>query len=274
MNKYIKSYDKNNFEKFCKKAREIHGDKYSYDVCYYVNIITKTNIKCNSCGENFKVTPRRHLSKNGGCPNCTSRGGQEFLDKFIGKLTDIHGDKYDYSMIVYKNNKTPVKLKCNKCDTNFEQTPVKLVRRKYHCPICDFKSKIKVSIDEFIKRAKIKHGDDYYDYYDYSKINYVDLNTKISIRCNKCGVQFQQKLRVHLENGHECRTFSKYTNDEWIMFAKITHGDTYDYSRVEFISSSEPVTIGCKIHGWFDQRPTNHIISKIPCKKCRIKTSD
>lgn len=280
MNKYIRSRDKSNFEKFCRKAREIHGDKYSYDVSCYVSKKTTTNIKCNSCGKNFTVTPRRHLSVNGGCSNCTSRGGQEFLNKFIGKLTDIHGDKYDYSMIVYKNSKIPIKLKCNKCSIIFEQIPLKLVRSKYHCPACDFKPdcrifnynpKDKVSVDEFIKRAKNKHGD---DSYDYSEINYVNLNTKVSIRCNKCSAKFEQKPRVHLEHGHGCGSFSKYTNNEWIIFAKITHGDTYDYSRVEFISSSKPVTIGCKIHGWFDQRPTNHIISKIPCNKCRVKTNN
>ena len=34
-------------------------------------------------------------------------------DDFISKAKEIHGDKYDYSKVVYKNNKTKVTILCN-----------------------------------------------------------------------------------------------------------------------------------------------------------------
>jgi hypothetical protein len=45
------------------------------------------------------------------------------------------------------------------------------------------------------------------------------------------------------------------------------HGDTYDYSKVEYSRIDRPVCITCKIHGDFDQRPSNHL-SGSGCPKC------
>ena len=41
-------------------------------------------------------------------------------EQFIEKAKLIHGDKYDYSLVEYKNSKTKVKIKCNDCGRVFE----------------------------------------------------------------------------------------------------------------------------------------------------------
>ena len=43
--------------------------------------------------------------------------------QFIEKAKLVHGDKYDYSLVEYKNSKTKVKIKCNTCNNIFNQTP-------------------------------------------------------------------------------------------------------------------------------------------------------
>jgi hypothetical protein len=45
------------------------------------------------------------------------------------------------------------------------------------------------------------------------------------------------------------------------------HGDTYDYSLVEYKNMKTKVTIGCKIHGEFKQYPYSHLAG-CGCRKC------
>lgn len=47
------------------------------------------------------------------------------------------------------------------------------------------------------------------------------------------------------------------------------HGDKYDYSQTQYIKAKEPVTIICKKHGPFTQRPQDHILKACGCPKCK-----
>ena len=61
---------------------------------------------------------------------------------------------------------------------------------------------------------------------------------------------------------------SKYlTTEEFISKAKKVHGDKYDYSSTNYISSKQKLDIICPIHGIFSQRPTHHLYG-CGCKKC------
>ena len=57
------------------------------------------------------------------------------------------------------------------------------------------------------------------------------------------------------------------TTEEFILKAKKVHGDKYDYSQVNYVKTTIPVTIICPIHGPFTQRPVNHLRGK-GCKYC------
>lgn len=63
----------------------------------------------------------------------------------------------------------------------------------------------------------------------------------------------------------------KLTTQEWIAKAIAVHGDTYDYSKVVYINSITKVTIGCKIHGYFQTLPAQHLL-KTGCKQCNINS--
>ena len=56
-------------------------------------------------------------------------------EEFIDKAKTVHGDKYDYSSVVYINSSTKVLIKCNKCGTEFLQTPDKHLRGE-GCRVC------------------------------------------------------------------------------------------------------------------------------------------
>ena len=62
----------------------------------------------------------------------------------------------------------------------------------------------------------------------------------------------------------------KSNTDDFIKKSKKIHGDRYDYSKVNYISSSDPVEIICPIHGPFTQIPSEHLRGS-GCKKCGIE---
>jgi hypothetical protein len=57
------------------------------------------------------------------------------------------------------------------------------------------------------------------------------------------------------------------TQEECIQGFIQTHGVYYDYSRVQYVNSRTKVEIGCPIHGFFRQRPSNHR-QGLGCARC------
>ena len=57
------------------------------------------------------------------------------------------------------------------------------------------------------------------------------------------------------------------TTEQFIAEAKLTHGNKYDYSKVNYITSKDNVTIICPDHGEFQQAPSSHL-KKYGCLKC------
>ena len=88
-------------------------------------------------------------------------------EEFIRRAREVHGDKYDYSKVVYINNATKVLIKCNECGTVFEQTPNCHVSKRNGCPNCSrertkkFLKHEMFTKDEFVRRARLLHGDKY-----------------------------------------------------------------------------------------------------------------
>ena len=195
---YVKLHEK--FKKttnnFIKKAKEIHGDRYDYSKVEYVNNSTKVCIVCPEHGE-FWQTPIEHL-KGCGCNKCAIVKKQEKFSsnnqEFIKKAIEIHGDKYDYSKVEYKNNHTKVCIVCPE-HGEFWQTPNAHLSHN-SCPKC---KGLKISIsktkntDYFIKEAKKVHGDKYI----YSKVKYISAKTPVIIICPKHG-EFIQTPDKHL----------------------------------------------------------------------------
>ena len=180
------------------------------------------------------------------------------IDLFIECAKQRHGDKYDYSKVIYKNSITPVKIVCP-IHGVFEQKPVNHLRRS-GCPKCVPSWS---DTDEFIKKAQKIHGDKY----DYSKVNYKDNQTGVCIICPEHG-EFMQTPQSHL-SGSGCQQCARQkigdrnrlTSDEFILKAKEIHGDKYDYSRINYKTNLYPIKIICKKHGEFEQIPNNHLIT-------------
>lgn len=126
----------------------------------------------------------------------------------------------------------------------------------------------KITTEEFIKRANIIHGGKY----DYSKIKYVNSQTKVCIICPEHG-EFWQIPNSHLlgTGCSMCSGLKKWTTEEFIAKSKEINGDRYDYSKTNYINKRTNVIITCKIHGDFSQNPHNHISQKQGCPLCGKK---
>ena len=199
----------NNKEEFVKKAKAVHEDKYDYSLVDYKNSRTKVKIICPIHGV-FEQAPNNHLL-GAGCPDCSGRK-RSTTEEFIQRAKAIHGDKYDYSLIDYKNNKTKVKIICP-IHGIFEQTPLCHLSGN-NCPQCSSlengKNQSFTNI-EFIERAKEMHGDKY----DYSLVDYKNAHNKVRIICKKHGV-FEQLAYRHLD-GSGCPSCSNISNGEEII---------------------------------------------------------
>lgn len=68
-------------KKFIEKAREIHGNKYSYDKVTYINNHTKVIITCPIHGD-FEQRPSDHLA-NRGCAKCKNSKGEIFIEQLL-----------------------------------------------------------------------------------------------------------------------------------------------------------------------------------------------
>ena len=67
-------------------------------------------------------------------------------EQFIEKAKSIHGNKYDYSSVEYKNIRTDVKIFCKKSQKYFYQLPANHLK-KMVAKIVHQKKFIKVSKD-------------------------------------------------------------------------------------------------------------------------------
>ena len=56
-------------------------------------------------------------------------------EDFIRKAKAVHGDKYDYSKVIYVNNKTKVWIICP-IHGEFWQAPDKHIKCRQGCPKC------------------------------------------------------------------------------------------------------------------------------------------
>ena len=188
-------------------------------------------------------------------------------EEFINDCKLIYGDKYDYSLVKYVNNKTKIKIICS-IHGEFEQTPDKHLNSKSGCKKC-MNCSIKKNDNNrntLIDRLRQKHN----NFYDYSLVNYINSKTKIKIICPEHG-EFEQIANNHL-SGYGCPTCGgtkKFSDADFIKKSIEIHGDKYDYSSVKYVNYSGKVKIICPIHGEFKQSFIKHCNRKNGCPICK-----
>lgn len=260
-------------EEFIEKAKQVHGNKYDYSKVVYIKSKIKVEIICPVHGS-FSQPPAMHLTGQG-CPICSTDSRINKLklttEEFIVQAKLVHGDRYDYSKTVYESMKFKVEIICKEHGSFFQLA--KDHKNGAGCQICAAKLRVlstRSNTEDFINKAKEIHNDKY----DYSKVEYINRQTKVTITCPEHG-NFEQQPNAHL-SGQGCPLCGgrvQLTTKKFIENAKRVHGDRYDYSQTNYIKAIEPVAIICREHGIFYQQPNNHT-SGAGCPKCITRFMD
>ena len=176
-------------EKFIERASKIHNSKYIYENINFINVNNKITITCPEHGP-FEQNPIKHLDGQG-CPKCAPNF-KGTTKSFIIKAVKIHGKNYNYNKVIYISNHKNVVITCP-IHGDFEQAPANHTHKSnpQGCPKCS--GRYPLNTDEFILRANEKHD----FYYDYSKVEYENMTSKVKIICPFHGI-FEQLPNHHL----------------------------------------------------------------------------
>lgn len=218
-------------EEFIEDSVLIHGNRYDYSLVDYKNMKTKVNIICKEHGI-FEQRPDHHIN-NSGCPKCSilNRSIILSLDKkeFINKSKDIHNDKYNYSLINYKNSHNKVNIICKEHGL-FKQTPNSHLNGN-GCPKCGFYimgNKKRLSIIEFINKSKEIHGNKY----DYSLVKYDKSIKKVKIICKKHNFIFYKSPNNHISKRQGCPKCIQSNGEKMVMEYLENNNINYNYQMI------------------------------------------
>jgi hypothetical protein len=133
---------------------------------------------------------------------------------------------------------------------------------------------IKQTTEDFVAKAREKHG----DFYDYTKSVYSGGLNFLCITCPVHG-DFMQKASDHSNTGKGCKLCgnargapSTLTTEEFVTRASKIHEDKYDYTLTTYTNSKTPVSISCPEHGPFSQEAGRHLRGS-GCPLCRCNRS-
>jgi hypothetical protein len=124
-------------EEFIADAIKVHGGRYDYSKVVYVGRKTKVCIICSEHGE-FWQTPDNHLSGYN-CQQCSDLACSatkvaRIKTTLISRFESVHGNRYDYSGVVYTTAHTKVPITCKEHGI-FWQSPSNHIQGT-GCPSC------------------------------------------------------------------------------------------------------------------------------------------
>ena len=142
---------------FIEKSKILHNNKYDYSLTTeYINGETQVPIICPIHGVWYQK-PRLHL-KGYGCTKCSILSQYKTTEQFIHEAYNIHGNKYDYSLVNYKHSHYSITIICP-IHGEFKQSP-QLHLRGSGCKKCKT-SKGENKITTWMNRNNIKYHQEY-----------------------------------------------------------------------------------------------------------------
>lgn len=197
----------------------------------------------------------------------------------IKQLQKIHNNKYDYSLVEYKNDSEKIKIICKEHGV-FEQQVACHKRQKQGCPKCgriQIGKKQQITREQFIDKIEKIFGK---NKFDYSKLEYKGAHIDISLICKNCN-NIESKPPTVWYKGYGClkcqirRPNPKLITKEQFLEKVIKiHNGKYDYSNINFIDLHSKIEIICNKHGSFSQSPEVHLYGKSGCPRCKTSKGE
>ena len=203
-------------------------------------------------------------------------------EEFIKKAREIHGWKYDYSMVQFKSNKDKVAIICPEHGV-FYKTIEKHLYAKQGCPECIGKKRY--TNEEFLRKIETLPNIEELSFED---VHYANNKTKIKIYCYHKDENGNEHGEFEISPGHflagercpKCRYIKSSSKkrrnlEEVKKIASEIHNGKYDYSLItEYKNDRIKYPIICPEHGVFYQAFNNHIKAKQGCPICGREKCD
>ena len=191
------------------------------------------------------------------------------LEQVIEKFKKVHGDRFDYSLVDYKNMNSRVDIICEKGHT-FDQKPSEHLRG-YGCRFCA--GNVKITKEQFLQRVK-----KLFPLHDYSNS---DLTLKsddtIEAYCTVHEKYFKTTRKNCLSGSNGCKlcVVNYYDKETFVNYANKLHNNKYDYSKFKYIDSATESIIICPLHKEFKKSPNLHTSQLQGCPICsRLSTAN
>ena len=239
-------------EEFLSKARKVHGYKYDY-INLKDKIVSSDKVEILYKSIIYTQSVSKHINM-GRCPEKNTP--PKTTKQFILESIKIWGNKYDYSLVEYKNSYKKIKIIYD--GVVFEQSPIS--------HLMGGKVESTINYDYFIKKSLEKWGNKY----DYSLVEFKNSNEKVKILYN--GVVFEQSPSNHLLYSPE-KIMRRKNTEIFIRQSQEIHNHKYDYSKTIYKTAKEKVIIVCPIHNEFEQVANSHIMG-MGCIKCGYESEN
>lgn len=232
-------------QQIIEKAKQVHGDTYSYEKAEYIDKNTKMIVTCKIHGDFYQL-PTIHL-RGHGCYHCGMIAGHEKLkghqedpklqkSDFITKAREVHGDLYCYDKVFLYTRKDMVTIICN-IHGEFSQ------RAASHlsgcgCQKCgkNVQTLDNENLDSFLNENSIP----------IKRIgNYVNSKTKVELKCLKCNKTFHSTPN-DIKSGNKCpycRSNRKHTNEDIDNFIK--EHDLQLIRLTDYVNDETKITCRC-----------------------------
>jgi len=210
-----------------KKLKQIHNDGFNYLIekeTYYST--DKIKIINKKTKDEFYYRVDRHLS--GMKPNKVT------LNYFLIKSKEIHGDKYDYSLIksIKGSSNKKVEIIC-KDHGLFTQRISNHMNLGDGCPKCVGVGKWNTEL--LISEFKKVHSDKF----DYSNVKFENVDKKVEIICKEHG-RFRQGIHKHL-SGQGCRFCESSSKGEdyvkmWLDEMNLNYNRQHSFDTCRYVN--------------------------------------
>lgn len=203
------------FDEYKVTYKQVHGTKYDYSNSIYKTSKDKIDIYCTIHKLTFSQKPRDHL-RSTGCKECKSElissGNKKRIKldtDYLNELNKIHNNKYTYNLEGIPTKKhDKISINCP-IHGQFNQ------QLRNHldgmgCSKCANENKpIK---NDFIERAKALELP-----IDYSKVNYVNMITDVTLKCMVCSHEWNCRPTYHLCYKTGCIKCAKKNRVGWTL---------------------------------------------------------
>lgn len=256
------------FAEFVTEANSLHAGAYVYNASSWSSVSGSVSYTCPRHGPITQVV-RDHLDK-GGCRHCGwLRGGvakRMSLQVFVQRARAVHGDAYEYLHGMGTGKRRRMTITCPRHGEFIQARDDHLGGNGCH----ECASHVRRTGERFVADAIAVHG----SRFTYPRTNFVNTMKKVIVTCPVHGdFSINASSLLQGRGCMGCAGLARKTTSEFISEAVSRFGDRYDYSKVDYVNKNTKVSIFCRKHGVFQQKPSQHLISAVGCPMCTYSVS-